>query len=441
MFTTDAETQMSWFHPLSLEPLFKFELLGLIASLAVYNGLTLPVTFPLALYRKLLNLPVTWLEHIQDGWPSVAKGLQKLLDWADGDVEEVFDLSYDFKFEDFGMAGHVDLNTIKYERIWPSCPPSRKLTGYPTDWSINCRSSDSEPCSSSVTFDPLADGDQADVANDSTSSESESGRSSTYFDSLTDGNQIDGANGSASSESEPGRLSTCYDSSADMRSWNGLPEIWDLSSSGPPNRAMKTPMNSLASEACMVTNQNRDCYVADYVFWLTERSVWAQYAAFARGFNVCVNTREMAIFTPEDLKMIVEGIQEIDVGALQRATKYDGIYDKCHRVIIDFWHVVHELPPASLKQLLEFVTASDRVPVNGIASIKFYVQRSGDDDHVSLDLPWYFVCSLLLICFTQRLPTSMTCFNRLLLPEYSSREILKERLSTALVHCKGFGVP
>lgn len=55
LFATDAQTRMSWFQPGSLEPPYKFEMLGLLTSLAVYNGLTLPFSFPLALYRKLLG--------------------------------------------------------------------------------------------------------------------------------------------------------------------------------------------------------------------------------------------------------------------------------------------------------------------------------------------------------------------------------------------------
>lgn len=39
-----------------------------------------------------------------------------------------------------------------------------------------------------------------------------------------------------------------------------------------------------------------------------------------------------------------------------------------------------------------------------------------------------------------RLPTSHTCFNTLLLPEYSSKEKLKERLLKAITHAKGFGM-
>ena len=39
-----------------------------------------------------------------------------------------------------------------------------------------------------------------------------------------------------------------------------------------------------------------------------------------------------------------------------------------------------------------------------------------------------------------RLPTSHTCFNVLLLPDYSSKDKLRERLVKAITNCKGFGM-
>ena len=92
---------MAWFLPGSPEPLWKFELIGMIVSLAVYNGLTLPVTFPKALYRKLLGEEVTELHHIADGWPDLANGLTTLLEWdeKDGLVEDIFARTYEFSVE------------------------------------------------------------------------------------------------------------------------------------------------------------------------------------------------------------------------------------------------------------------------------------------------------------------------------------------------------
>lgn len=50
-------------------------------------------------------------------------------------------------------------------------------------------------------------------------------------------------------------------------------------------------------------------------------------------------------------------------------------------------------------------------------------------------------CSVsILFVLSFRLPTSHTCFNALLLPEYSSKEKLKERLLKAITYAKGFGM-
>lgn len=41
---------------------------------------------------------------------------------------------------------------------------------------------------------------------------------------------------------------------------------------------------------------------------------------------------------------------------------------------------------------------------------------------------------------SDRLPTSHTCFNVLLLPEYTDKEKLKDRLLKAINYSKGFGM-
>ncbi|CAM9992588.1 unnamed protein product, partial [Choristocarpus tenellus] len=41
---------------------------------------------------------------------------------------------------------------------------------------------------------------------------------------------------------------------------------------------------------------------------------------------------------------------------------------------------------------------------------------------------------------SEHLPTSHTCFNTLMLPEYSSSEKLKKNLEIAINECEGFGL-
>jgi hypothetical protein len=115
LFVTDPVTRMSWFQPCSQEPTYRFELLGLLVSLAIYNGVTLPVTFPLALYRKILGLQVDGLSHIRDGWVSLCKGLTELRDWTDGDVGDVFLRTYEFGTEAWGVPLYHDMTAVNGE--------------------------------------------------------------------------------------------------------------------------------------------------------------------------------------------------------------------------------------------------------------------------------------------------------------------------------------
>ena len=75
----------------------------------------------------------------------------------------------------------------------------------------------------------------------------------------------------------------------------------------------------------------------------------------------------------------------------------------CLQAVQWFWKVVHGLQPEQQKQLLFFVTGSDRVPIKGLASLTppFTISRAGPH--------------------SDRLPTAHTCFNHLLLPDYQVR--------------------
>ncbi|KAL4804472.1 hypothetical protein BDV18DRAFT_143227 [Aspergillus unguis] len=356
MFTTDSRTRYSWFQPCSLEPLYKFELLGLLMSLAVYNGLTLPVNFPTAFYRKLLGLKVNRLDHIRDGWEELTRGLEELLRWSEGDVSDIFMRTYEFGFEAFGRIDTVDMQKVGRDAPWPptsTTQPDHSVR-YSPSWSDVRRYTD-----------------QANLSPPSSMAAESAG---SHEDAVK--------------------------SSASL----------------PPLPSPTSP----AEEAALVTNENREQFVKDYIFWLTDKSIRPQFEAFEQGFHTCLDLSSLSIFTPEALKTVVEGIQEIDMAQLERHARYEGGFGAGHRTIRDFWSIAHKFSAEKKAQLLEFVTASDRVPVNGVASIMFVIQKNGVGD--------------------ARLPTSLTCFGRLLLPEYSSQSVLEEKLNKALENARGFGV-
>ena len=161
--------------------------------------------------------------------------------------------------------------------------------------------------------------------------------------------------------------------------------------------------------------------MSDYIRYLATVSVGPQFEAFARGFRRCLQAKSLTLLTPGLLQSLVEGEQEVDVAELRRAARYVG-WDATHRTVRDFWAVVRRYDAPMRRRLLEFVTASDRVPVGGVRNVQFVVQRNGDEPGDR-----------------GHLPTAYTCYGTLLLPEYRDREVLRERLAMALENAQGFG--
>ncbi|KAJ3334074.1 hypothetical protein HDU76_011598 [Blyttiomyces sp. JEL0837] len=169
-----------------------------------------------------------------------------------------------------------------------------------------------------------------------------------------------------------------------------------------------------------VTNLNRKEYVALYIQHYAEESVRRQFSAFRKGFHRVCGGKALKMCRAEELELLLCGTTDLDFGDLERGAQYDDGYSPEHSLIRDFWDIVHNMTFDQKKKLLMFVTASDRVPLKGLGNLTFVIQRNGPD--------------------TERLPTALTCFGRLLLPEYSSKSKLKERLMTAIENAQGFGL-
>lgn len=175
-------------------------------------------------------------------------------------------------------------------------------------------------------------------------------------------------------------------------------------------------------------------YVDLYVKWKLIDSIKRQFDAFKKGFDSVCTTEALKLFRYEELELLVCGSPELDFDALERNTKYVAGYTKDSRIIKfekffyyfinhfirDFWEIVKEFSLEEKKKLLAFCTGSDRVPVKGLGSMLFVILKNGPD--------------------SDRLPTSHTCFNHLLLPEYKTKEKLKRMLLKAINNYEGFGL-
>ncbi|XP_068797633.1 probable E3 ubiquitin-protein ligase HERC3 isoform X7 [Struthio camelus] len=93
MFTYYPESNLLWFSDTCFVEHNWFHLIGIICGLAIYNFTVVDLHFPLALYKKLLNVKPC-LEDLKELSPTEGRSLQQLLDYPGEDVEETFCLNF-----------------------------------------------------------------------------------------------------------------------------------------------------------------------------------------------------------------------------------------------------------------------------------------------------------------------------------------------------------
>uniref|UniRef100_A0A5F8GNY5 E3 ubiquitin-protein ligase HACE1 n=1 Tax=Monodelphis domestica TaxID=13616 RepID=A0A5F8GNY5_MONDO len=175
----------------------------------------------------------------------------------------------------------------------------------------------------------------------------------------------------------------------------------------------------------LVTQDNK----AEYVQLVTElrmtRAIQPQINAFLQGFHMFIPPSLIQLFDEYELELLLSGMPEIDVSDWIKNTEYTSGYERDDPVVQWFWEVVESITQEERVLLLQFVTGSSRVPHGGFANI---MGGSGLQNFTIAAVPYT----------PNLLPTSSTCINMLKLPEYPSKEILKDRLLVAL-HCGSYG--
>ena len=185
----------------------------------------------------------------------------------------------------------------------------------------------------------------------------------------------------------------------------------------------------------MVNQENKKEYVDLYSDFLINKNVEQQFLAFQRGFDLVTSESPIhMLFTPQELEMLICGEKEFDFNELENSTEYDGGYSKESNVVKWFWEAVHSMDLEDKRRLLQFTTGSDRIPVGGLAKLRLTIAKNGSDSE-RLE-PGFLVILRLISIFMFRLPTAHTCFNVLLLPEYTSKEKLQDLLMKAIKECK-----
>ena len=183
-------------------------------------------------------------------------------------------------------------------------------------------------------------------------------------------------------------------------------------------------------ESKPVTNANRREYVDLYTRYLLEVSVTRQFEPFKRGFFTVCDGAALSLFRPEEIELLVRGSDEpLDVSTLRAVAEYenwggsqkDKDPSETETTVQWFWETFERATPRDQRKLLAFITASDRIPAMGAATLVIKLSCLGDDN-------------------SGRLPIARTCFNTLSLCRYGTREELERKLWTAVHESEGFGL-
>ncbi|KAL0361730.1 UNVERIFIED_CONTAM: E3 ubiquitin-protein ligase UPL1 [Sesamum radiatum] len=175
-----------------------------------------------------------------------------------------------------------------------------------------------------------------------------------------------------------------------------------------------------------VTEENKHQYVDLVAEHRLTTAIRPQINAFMDGFNELIPRDLISIFNDKELELLISGLPDIDLDDLRANTEYSG-YSAASPAIQWFWEVVQGFSKEDKARLLQFVTGTSKVPLEGFSALqgisgsqKFQIHKAyGSPDH---------------------LPSAHTCFNQLDLPEYPSKQRLEERLLLAIHEAnEGFG--
>ena len=182
-----------------------------------------------------------------------------------------------------------------------------------------------------------------------------------------------------------------------------------------------------------VTNENLADYLEANLRYRMLDRVKPQLTELLLGFYDVVPEPALTIFDANELELILCGLPTIDMQDWRTHTKYSGTFEgrgASIQAVKWFWEIVeHDFDQEMKARLLQFVTGSSGVPARGFSVLQ------GIDGNVKK------FCIHGVDRSVYVLPRSHTCFNRIDLPNYSTKAEMEKRLRQAVTMSGvGFGI-
>ncbi|KAH8689538.1 putative ubiquitin-protein ligase Ufd4 [Talaromyces proteolyticus] len=174
-----------------------------------------------------------------------------------------------------------------------------------------------------------------------------------------------------------------------------------------------------------VTIDNVDMYLDRVIDFTLGSGVRQQVEAFRSGFSQVFPYSALRAFTPNELVMLFGRVEEDwSIETLMDSIKADHGFNMDSKSVRNLLQTMSELDAQQRRDFLQFVTGSPKLPIGGFKSLTpmfTVVCRPSEPPYTSDDY----------------LPSVMTCVNYLKLPDYSSLEVLRERLIVAIQEGQG----
>lgn len=169
-----------------------------------------------------------------------------------------------------------------------------------------------------------------------------------------------------------------------------------------------------------VNDSNKEEYVRLVTELRTTKEIRSQIDSFLQGFHQLIPQELISIFNEQELELLICGLPDIDISDMKLNTEYRG-FTRTSQVIQWLWQVVEDYDKNHRALFLQFVTGTSKVPLEGFKALQGMHGVQPIQIH--------------RISGVDRLPSAHTCFNQLDLPEFSSLELLRTKLSIAITEC------
>ncbi|CAH2106270.1 unnamed protein product [Euphydryas editha] len=179
-----------------------------------------------------------------------------------------------------------------------------------------------------------------------------------------------------------------------------------------------------------VTDANKRDYVRLYVAHRFTRGAERQWLALQRGLADIIPPQLLRPLSPRDLQPLLAGRADLDPADWRRHTRLKHVNPDAP-IVGWFWEIVEEYDAEMRARLLQFVTGSRRVPLAGFRALQGSTGAAA---------PRLFTLHLVADASPDSLPKAHTCFNRLDLPPYPTKEKLHDKLTQAVLETAGFAV-